>query len=199
MVDGAAQRVGGRRSPSPPSTLHHSNVLPASAVRGVSAALVLSVALGLAAGCRGPEPAARHVSGGAALSAEAAALAAVEAYYTALSARDWEAFADCFWPGATITTVWQPEGEPAPRVFSVTVPEFVAKAPEGPGSREIFEERLVRAETWVQGDLAQVRADYEARFGDPGDVLEWTGVDALTLVRHAGRWRITSLAFAPDG
>lgn len=122
----------------------------------------------------------------------------MSAYYEALSARDWEAFADCFWPDATITTIWQPQGEAAPRVFSVTVPEFIAKAPEGPGSKPIFEERMLGATVWSHGTVAQVRANYAARFGDPDDVMEWTGIDALTLMQHGGRWRITSLAFAAD-
>ncbi len=48
--------------------------------------------------------------------------------------------------------------------------------------------------------LAQVWAAYEARFGDPGDIQEWTGIDAFTLLRFDGRWRIASIAFvANDG
>ncbi len=156
--------------------------------------------LALATACVSPQPTpldpAADASEYAARDAEI--LDAVSAYYDALSARDWEAFAECFWPGATITTVWQPQGEPAPRVFSVSIPEFVAKAPEGPGSKPIFEEHMLGAQVWFQGTVAQVRADYVARFGDPGQVMEWTGIDALTLMEHEGRWRITSLAFAAD-
>jgi len=131
-------------------------------------------------------------------SARAAVLEFVTSYYAALSDRDWERFADHFWPGAIITTVWQPEGEPAARVFSQTVREFVEKAPAGPGSREIFEERMLAADVQVRGDLANVFARYTARFGDPGDVMEWKGVDSFSLLRHEGAWRIVSLAFAPE-
>ncbi len=28
-------------------------------------------------------------------------------------------------------------------------------------------------------------------------VSEWEGLDAFTLLRHAGEWMITSLAYAP--
>ena len=35
----------------------------------------------------------------------------LEAYYDDFSVRDWDAFAGHFWPGADITTVWQPPGE----------------------------------------------------------------------------------------
>jgi len=125
-------------------------------------------------------------------------LAEVESYYAALSERDWSCFADHFWPGATLTTVWRPPDEPDRRVHVSTVPEFVERAPEGPGSRAVFQERMLGAEVRIQGDLAQVWARYAARFGDPGDITEWKGVDAFTLVRHDGRWRIAALAYVPE-
>lgn len=128
----------------------------------------------------------------------AAILAATERYYDALSARDWDAFAAAFWPGATLTTVWQPPGTPSDTVTFTTVPEFVRQAPLGPGSREIFEERMVSSTTLQQGALAVVWARYEARFGDPGDITEWEGRDAITLLRHAGEWRITQIAYVAD-
>jgi hypothetical protein len=119
----------------------------------------------------------------------------VESYYTAFSDRDWVRFAEHFWPGATLTTVWMPPGEEAERVVATTIPDFVAQAPEGPGSREIFEERASSMEVRVVAGLAQVWASYTARFGDPGDVMEWEGLDAFTLVRHGDEWRITSIAY----
>ena len=66
----------------------------------------------------------------------------LEAYYADFSARDWDAFASHFWPGATITTIWQPPGESQMRVVSSSVPAFVEQAPDGPGSKEIFSERM---------------------------------------------------------
>jgi hypothetical protein len=131
-------------------------------------------------------------------SARAEVLAFLESYYDAFSERDWQRFTAHFWPGATMTTVWQPPGEPAPRVTVTTVPEFVRRAPDGPGSREIFEERMLAAEVQVRGTLAQVLARYRARFGDPGDVAEWEGIDSFALLRHAGEWRIVSLSFAAE-
>lgn len=126
-------------------------------------------------------------------------LTELRAYYRDFSARDWPAFSDHFWDGATITTVWQPTGEDSLRVWTTTVPEFVAAAPTGPGSREIFEESMLDAHITVSGELAQAWVTYEARFGDRGAVQEWRGVDAFTLLRHGGRWRIAALAFAPTG
>jgi hypothetical protein len=121
--------------------------------------------------------------------------ATLDSYYDAFSERDWPRFESHFWEGATMTTIWVPEGESVERVVTTSIPDFVAQAPSGPGSREIFEERLVSARIVVEGDLAQVRVTYHARFGDPGDVMKWEGLDAFTLLRFGGEWRISSLAF----
>ncbi len=119
-------------------------------------------------------------------------------YYDAFSDRDWERFQDHFWTNATLTTVWPPtEGAPE-QVLVSTITEFVRQAPLGPGSREIFEERMVALDISVRGDLATAYARYRARFGDPGEIIEWEGIDSFQLMRHEGRWRIVSLAFLSD-
>jgi hypothetical protein len=51
-------------------------------------------------------------------------------YYDHMSARNWDAYASHFWPGATITTVWQSAGDPAPRVLITTIKDFIAQAPQ---------------------------------------------------------------------
>jgi hypothetical protein len=122
----------------------------------------------------------------------------LESYYAAFSDRDWPRFESHFWPGATMTTIWTPTGEVAERVVVTSIPDFVAQAPQGPGSREIFEERLVSTRITIQGGLAQAWTRYHARFGDPGDIVEWEGLDAFTLLRHEGEWRVTSLAYLSD-
>ena len=127
--------------------------------------------------------------------AEAEVRAELERYYGDFSARNWVAFADHFWPGATLTTVWQPPGQSGPVVDVQTVPAFVAKAPDGPGSKPIFEERMTQVEIKVHRNLAQAWARYEARFGDSTNLATWRGIDAITLLRHQDRWRIASLAF----
>jgi hypothetical protein len=139
-----------------------------------------------------------HAASIEAADVEREVLTAVGRYYEDFSARDWEAFASHFWPGATLSTVWQPPTEPATRVVITTVEEFVAQAPAGPGSREIFEERMLSGELRAHADLAHVWARYHARFGDPGDVVEWEGIDAFTLMKHDGRWRIVALAYVSD-
>ena len=131
-------------------------------------------------------------------SVEADVLAALERLYDDLSARDWDAFAEHFWPGATMTTLWQPPGEEAPRVVVSSVGQFVNQAPAGPGSREIFEERMIDADVRVHGPLAHVWSRFDARFGDPGEVIEWQGIDAFTLFRHQGRWKVVSVSYVAD-
>ncbi|MCP3905981.1 MAG: nuclear transport factor 2 family protein [Planctomycetes bacterium] len=125
-------------------------------------------------------------------------LGEVNRYYEDLSARNWIRFADHFWPRATMTTIWQPPGENTMRVYTSSVAEFVARAPEGPGSKPIFEETLLSADVRVVDSLAHVWARYHARFGDPDNIVEWTGIDAITLMKHQGRWRIVSMAYAPQ-
>ena len=126
-------------------------------------------------------------------------LAVIEQYYADFSARDWPRYRGYFWPDARLTTIWQPPGEPAERVVATSIEDFIAQASQGPGSREIFEEKMTSAEALGSGDLAVVWARYTARFGDAGSVQEWNGVDAFTLLRHDGRWRMASLAYVNDG
>ncbi len=117
-------------------------------------------------------------------------------YYRDMSARDWDAYREYFWPEATLTTVWQPPGQPGPRVVPTTIENFIAQAHLGPDSKPIFEERLLRQEVHRAGDVAIVLALYEARFGEPGSVMTWRGVDAFTWLHHREEWRISALTYA---
>ncbi len=119
-------------------------------------------------------------------------------YYRDFSARDWDAFASHFWEGATITTVWTPPGEAERRVAATTIPQFVADAGLGPDSKAIFEETMGSTQIFVHENLALVWAEYRARFGNPGEVAEWSAIDAFTLMKHNGVWKITSMAFAAE-
>lgn len=166
-----------------------------AAVRGSGTLLVLAVlaAPGATQAQDAPDgPAAAHDP------VQDAVLERIGLYYADLSARDWDAYRSHFWPGATLTTVWTPSGEETARVVVTALEEFIEQAPLGPGSRSIFEERMLEAEVRVYRDLARVWARYEARFGDPGDVTEWRGIDAFTLMEHAGEWRIVSLAYTTE-
>lgn len=125
-------------------------------------------------------------------------LAELNQYYADFSARKWSAFAAHFWPDATITTIWQPPGEAHERVVVTSIDQFIQRAPLGPGSKSIFDERMTGAQVRVEGGLAQVWSKYTARFGEPGDIAAWSGTDAFTLVQHEGQWKIAALAFAAE-
>ena len=48
------------------------------------------------------------------------------------------------------------------------------------------------------GNLAQAWVHYHARFGDPGELMEWSGIDAFTLLYHDGEWKIVEIVYTPD-
>lgn len=129
---------------------------------------------------------------------QAAVQAELEQYYADFSARDWELFSDHFWPGATVATTWTPAGETAKQVMLSTIPDFVAKAPEGPGSMPIFAEWMTSSSIRIDGDLASARVEYAAHFGTQDELMEWDGVDVFALLHCDGRWRISSLSFASN-
>ena len=122
----------------------------------------------------------------------------VERYYATLTARNWEAYRDFFWPEATLTTVWQPPGEDAPRVVMTSIEQFIENTDQGPDSKPIFEENLLGQDARLLENLGQVWARYEARFGDSTNVMTWRGVDAFTWMRHDGEWRIVSMAYTNE-
>ena len=128
--------------------------------------------------------------------AREAILGELRDYYRDFSALDSAAFAGHFWPGADVTTAWRPPGEAAVRVVVTPVEAFITQWPQGPASKPIFEEWMQSAEVRLRGNLAQVWARYGARFGDSAAVQEWEGIDAFTMMRAEGRWRIVELAFA---
>ena len=122
-------------------------------------------------------------------------------YYSDMSCNNGKfgaGFASHFWPGATITTIWKGKGDDQPRVLVMSVPEFIAQTPEGACSQPIFEENMNAAEVKIHNGLAQVWAHYQARFGKPGSVEQWEGIDAFTLLQHKNRWKIVSLAFRAE-
>ncbi len=152
-----------------------------------------ALALILVSACRADPPVGSDLDPGA-----VNVIRHLESYYREFSNRDWRRFSAHFWPGAGLTTAWQPPGEDSVRVVTMAIEQFVEQAPFGPGSREIFEERMLDSEVKVDGNIAQALVRYRARFGDPGDIMEWEGTDAFTLLRFNGEWRITSLAYLGD-
>ncbi len=121
-------------------------------------------------------------------------LAEVTAYYHDLTARDWDAFARHFWRGAVVTMIWEPDGDSERRVDFISVPDFIAQIDLGQDSTLIFEQTVGTVEVHFDDKVAQVWSRHRVRFGEPGNVREWTDVDAFTLMKHVGLWKISSMA-----
>ena len=160
----------------------------------------LIVALTTAISCSRMEDRQAAVDGSASAdSLRQVLLSEVNRYYSDMSARNWEAYADHFWPGAHLMTVWQPPGADSLQVVMTTIEEFVQQADQGPGSQPIFEEKLLDAEINVYNNLAAVWASYAAKFGTKDSLMEWKGVDAFTYLKHDGEWRISSISYTNMG
>lgn len=121
-------------------------------------------------------------------------LTALQRYYSDFSARNWTRFGTHFWTDAMISAVRLPAGEDERRAVVRSPSEFVELF-RGTLEREpIFEVRMGSAQVLVRGNLAQVWAEYRVRLGD-ANISEWGGINAFTMIRFRGRWRIVSLAY----
>jgi hypothetical protein len=116
-------------------------------------------------------------------------------YYEDMSARDWEKYRTYFWDNATITTVWQQPGDTVSRVHIITIDDFIKETPHGPDSQPVFEEKMTGSVINVKGNIAEVWADYDAKFGKPDSLMQWSGTDVFTWLHHQGEWKIVSLVF----
>jgi SnoaL-like protein len=119
-------------------------------------------------------------------------------YYTDMSSRDWKKYRSYFWDSATITTAWQRPGDSAEKVNVITIDEFIRQTPNGPDSKPVFEERMTGADITVNNNLANVWADYQAKFGTKDSLVVWKGKDLFSIMRHRGEWKIISLSFEKE-
>lgn len=122
----------------------------------------------------------------------------LENYYQTFSDRDWEAYRDFFTDKAVLTTIWQSVEDTIPVVFTNSVTEFLEQTAAGPDSQPIFEERMVSSEIKVKNGLATAWVAYEAKFGTEDNLMEWTGSDLFSLIKHRDRWYIASLTYVSD-
>ncbi len=119
-------------------------------------------------------------------------IAAVDKMYDDLSARKWDALEAHFLPEASL--VFSTKTGPkrmAPREFI----EMVRKNVEG---KEIFEEHMETGSVRAHGDLATVWSSFEGREGNGTNIRTWSGVDAFTLVKVDGQWKIALIAVSQD-
>ena len=122
----------------------------------------------------------------------------LKTYYRDMSDRDWEAYRSHFWDNATITTAWQQPGDSTSLVDITVIDDFILETPNGPDSQPIFEESMKDSKITVNGNLAEAWVTYQAKFGTPDSLMQWTGTDVFTLLRHEGEWKIVSLVFESD-
>ena len=122
----------------------------------------------------------------------------LEDYYQAMSDRDWEEYRQFFLPQARLTTVWQDDDDSEPMLFDSSIDEFIAQTPQGPDSQPIFEEKMTSSKITVKGGLAQAWVGYDAKFGSPDSLMEWSGYDLFSLLRYQDTWKITSLTYGSE-
>ena len=125
-------------------------------------------------------------------------LAEVTAYYRDLTVRDWDAFARHFWRGAVVTMIWEPDDGSERRVDFISVPDFIAHMDLGDDSTLIFGQAMGTVELNFNDNVAQVWSRHRVRFGEPGNVREWIDIDAFTLMKHVGIWKISSMALSTN-
>jgi hypothetical protein len=145
----------------------------------------LTPALVCIAACAGPaaapvplDPAAAEVQ------------AEVRAMYADLSAREWEKFASHFAEGAVVLFKGR---KPVP------IAEFIAHNRKALEGKEVFGEECLELDVRVHRDLAHAWSRFRGRVGSAEKVTTWSGIDAYTLLRIEGRWRIAAIAVSTDG
>lgn len=120
--------------------------------------------------------------------------------YQALSAHDFMALRECFWPQALITTYWKRSAEAAgPEVYAQYLEEFIVNSQKSLSHFSAFSERSLSHEIKLYDNIAQVWSVYELTFATiEGKSATWRGVDMFHFMRHNGEWRIVALTFAKE-
>lgn len=118
----------------------------------------------------------------------AAVIAAVQALFDAMRARDTSAIRAGFTPGAQLVSIRTVPGAPA-RFQTQPLAAFVTSI--GRASEELVE-RMWDPRVEVAGDIASLWAPYEFRIGAN---FSHCGHDAVHLVRTADGWKIAGIAY----
>ena len=145
-----------------------------------------------------PAPTAEPAASAVAAAADAPLVALLEGYYADFGAHNWTAFAGHFWPGATIATIRKPVGAPRETVVVTLVDEYVANAGGAGVDTTPIAIKLTARDVRVDGFLAQVLARFDANLEAKGEHHTWHGVDAFTLMKHDGEWRIAALVIGSN-
>jgi hypothetical protein len=133
--------------------------------------------------------------------------AVVAALYDVLSGpaervreRDWDLFRDLALPGARFIICRWPDGtgQPVPDLREWDVEGFIADARIA-YAEEGFWEREIAGRTEIFGNVAHRFSSYESRVGTVESEPVGRGINSLQLVRWAGRWWISSIAWDVEG
>ena len=119
----------------------------------------------------------------------------LENYYSIMSDKDWIKYQTFFIDDATLTTVWQAEGETTASIHANSISDFIAQTKDGPDSQRIFEENMISSDITLKQNIASAWVTYEAKFGTEEKIMEWKGNDLFSFIGHNGDWKITSLVF----
>ncbi|WP_423926857.1 nuclear transport factor 2 family protein [Candidatus Palauibacter sp.] len=122
--------------------------------------------------------------------AEAGAVAAVQALFDAMAARDGEAIRDLLTDGAVFTAT--AETADGVEVRESTGAEFAASIGQ-PGPALL--ERMWDPHVMIQGPLAVVWTPYD--FHVDGE-FSHCGIDAVSLAKTAAGWKISSIAYTRE-
>ncbi|MGK2934531.1 MAG: nuclear transport factor 2 family protein [Gemmatimonadaceae bacterium] len=117
-----------------------------------------------------------------------AAIAAVQALFDAMRARDTSAIRAVFTPDAQLVSIRTVPGAPA-RFQTQPLAAFVTSVGRAP---EELVERMWDPRVEIAGDLASLWAPYEFRIGAN---FSHCGHDAVHLVRTAEGWKIAGIAY----
>lgn len=113
--------------------------------------------------------------------------------YADLSARDWEKFAGHFAEGAVVIFKTR---KGVAQVTSIV--DFNARNQKAVAGKEVFGEDCEGLDVRVHRDLAHAWSRFRGRVGTKEKVDTWSGIDAYTLLRLDGKWKIVAIAVSVD-
>ena len=131
---------------------------------------------------------------------EQAILQVMQRCYGTLSAREFLAFRDCFWPQALITTCWKisPKAK-NPQLYAQYIEEFIVNTEKSMGQFASFSDSSLAHEIQIYDNIAQVWSIYEVRFQNlEGKTASWRGIDMFQFIRDQDQWRIIALTFTRE-
>ncbi len=113
--------------------------------------------------------------------------------YADLSARDWEKFAGHFTEGAVVILKTRAG---AARITSIV--GFNERNQKAVADKEVFGEDCEALDVRVHRDLAHAWSRFRGRVGTKEKIDSWSGIDAYTLLRLEGTWKIAAIAVSVD-